>query len=79
MVSMIYLFMRETRRYPLEEIPRVFEASSKNIMSYRLYVEFPYLFKRYILRKDVELEHFEDSRYNTGMISLDNIDTTTSV
>lgn len=68
--------MRETSQYPLEEMHTVFEASTKNLALYRLFVELPYKFKRYILRKDVVLEPFEESKYNVGMITL--VDTSTS-
>lgn len=62
--------MRETSQYPLEEMHTVFEASTRNLASYRLFVELPYKFKRYILRKDVTLEPFEESKYNVGIITL---------
>ncbi|ODM16479.1 hypothetical protein SI65_07986 [Aspergillus cristatus] len=70
MLFLTYLFMRETSQYPLEAMHMVFEASTKNLALYRLFVELPYKFKRYILRKDVALEPFEESKYNVGMITL---------
>lgn len=73
---MLYLFMQETRKYPLEEMHTVFEVSTRNLASYRLFVELPYMFKYHVLRQDVKLEPFEESRYNVGMISLDDVDTT---
>lgn len=75
---MLYCFMRETRKYPLEEIHTVFEVSTRNLASYRLFVELPYIFKYYVLRKDVKLEPFEESRYNVGVISLDDVESTPS-
>ena len=75
---MIYLTMRETHKHHLEEIHRAFEVSTRNLASYRLFVELPYKFKRHVLRMNVELEPFEDSKYNVGVISLGDIDTTSS-
>lgn len=75
---MMYLTMRETHKYQLEEIHRIFEVSTRNLVSYRLFVEFPYKFERYIFQMNVELKPFEESKYNVGMISLGDIDTTSS-
>lgn len=67
---MIYLFMIETWNRPLEDIHMAFEASLRNSASYSLSVELPYIFNRYVLQRDVDLEPFEESSYNVGMISL---------
>lgn len=63
--------MRETKQYTLEEIHSVFKKSTRKMVSYRIYTELPYAFKRYILRKHVRLEPFDESRHdgNTAFYS----------
>lgn len=63
--------MRETKNLALEEVPLAFEAPTRNLILYRLSVEIPYIFRRYVLRQNVEFLPFEDSKYGGGAISLD--------
>lgn len=63
--------MRETKNLGLEEVPLTFEAPTRNLVLYRLFVEVPYLFRRYVLQQNVEFLPFEDSKYGGGAIALD--------
>ncbi|GKZ30604.1 hypothetical protein AbraIFM66950_009684 [Aspergillus brasiliensis] len=64
--------MRETANIPLEDMEKVFEARTRDIVLYQVKVAWPYLFKRYVLwRRKVVLEPFEESRYGTGAIALE--------
>lgn len=62
--------MRETKNLALEEVPLAFEAPTRNLILYRLLVEIPYLFRRYVLRRNVVFLSFEDSKYSGGTIAL---------
>jgi hypothetical protein len=63
--------MRETKGVPLEDVGRIFDTPTRNLVLYRVNVHLPYLFKRYILFKDVDLTPLEDSRYRFAAVTLD--------
>jgi len=63
--------MRETKKVSLEDIGRIFDTPTRNLILYRSNVQLPYLFKRYIMFKDVTLTALEDSRYRFAAITLD--------
>lgn len=62
--------MRETGNVALEDIDQIFEVRTRNLVSYRIKMELPYLLRRYILRQQVKLVPFEESRYGIGTITL---------
>jgi len=62
--------MKETSKLPLECIGPALEPSPNGLLSYRVLVHLPYLFGRYILRRNVELVPFEEHRYSEGAITL---------
>lgn len=64
------LYMEETSKLPLEYFGDFLKGSPRGINRYRLFVYFPYIFKRHVLRKHTILESFEESRYNRGAIYL---------
>lgn len=67
---LIYFLMRETSKVAFEDMEQVFEGRTRDIVSYRVKVVLPYLFRRYILWRQVKLEPFEESRYSGGGIIL---------
>ncbi|KAJ5664320.1 MFS general substrate transporter [Penicillium longicatenatum] len=68
---LVWLVMRETKRTSLEDVGRIFDTPTRNLILYRINVHLPYLFKRYILFKGVELTPLEDSRYRFAAVTLD--------
>jgi len=50
---MIFCFVRETKQLTLEEIDQVFSVPTSTFIKYEATVTVPYLFKHYILRKDI--------------------------
>lgn len=66
-----FFLMRETKNMTLEEVPSAFEAPTRNVIRYRLFVEIPYILRHYVLRQNVEFLPFEDSKYGGGAIALD--------
>lgn len=48
----------------MEDIGAVFEATTKDLVLYRLRIHLPYIFERYFLWKDVQLCPFEQSKHN---------------
>lgn len=50
---MIFCFVRETKQLTLEEIDQVFSVPTSTFIKYEATVTVPWLFKHYILRKDI--------------------------
>ncbi|KAL8855821.1 MAG: hypothetical protein Q9178_007536 [Gyalolechia marmorata] len=53
---MIFLWVPETKQRTLEELDYIFAVPTSKHMHYQVAKVLPYSFKRYILRRDVELE-----------------------
>jgi sugar porter (SP) family MFS transporter len=51
--GMIFCFVRETKQLTLEEIDQVFSVPTKKFISNEIHVTLPYVWKRYVLRKDI--------------------------
>ncbi|KAL4932161.1 major facilitator superfamily domain-containing protein [Aspergillus undulatus] len=62
--------MVETRRSSLEELSATLNIPVFSRAAYRVRVYLPYLFKRFILWRSVELQPFEQTRYADGMVRL---------
>ncbi|KAL4916465.1 hypothetical protein BDW62DRAFT_202621 [Aspergillus aurantiobrunneus] len=60
-----------TKGLALEEIAATFDVSIIDRAAYRLHVHVPYMFRRFILWRNVELEPFEESRYYRGAVRLE--------
>lgn len=67
---MAHFFMKETVKLPLECIGLALEPLPHGLLSYRAFVYLPYLFGRYMLRRDIDLVPFEEHRYSEGAIAL---------
>ncbi|CVK92243.1 related to myo-inositol transport protein ITR1 [Fusarium proliferatum] len=52
--GMIFCFVRETKQMTLEELDQVFSVPTKSFLSHETKVWLPYIFKRYVLRKDIQ-------------------------
>ncbi|KAI9146739.1 Polyol transporter 5 [Paramyrothecium foliicola] len=52
--GMIFCFVRETKQMTLEELDQVFSVPTKTFLSYECRVWLPYVFKRYVLRRNIE-------------------------
>lgn len=48
-----------------------FQVPTTKVAEYRLRIVIPYLFRRNILRQNVALQPFEESKYNVGPIRLE--------
>lgn len=57
---MVFLLMEESQHLTLEEMHSAFQHSTRARVSYRLFTQVPYAFKRYVLRKKVRLQPTED-------------------
>ncbi|MCJ1295853.1 hypothetical protein MMC34_007417 [Xylographa carneopallida] len=53
---MIFLWVPETKQRTLEELNYIFGVPTQKHMHYQTAVYLPYLYRRYVMRKDVELE-----------------------
>ncbi|KAK0638247.1 putative polyol transporter 2 [Lasiodiplodia hormozganensis] len=51
---MIFLWVPETKQRTLEELDSIFKESTRHHMHYQITVTLPWLWKRYVLRQDVE-------------------------
>jgi hypothetical protein len=67
---LVYFLMRETKKVAFEDMEQPFASQTRDVVSYRVKVVLPYLFRRSILWRNVELEPFEESRYSGGGIRL---------
>ena len=54
--AMIFLWLPETKQRTLEELDYIFAVPTRVFMKYQLTKALPWWFKRWILRKDVQLE-----------------------
>ena len=68
---LVWLVMRETKKVPLEDMTDIWDIPTRNLVLYRVKVHLPYLFKRYLLWKNVDLVPLEDSQYRFAPIALD--------
>ncbi|GES57122.1 MFS general substrate transporter [Aspergillus terreus] len=70
----VYLVMRETAGQALEDMGAVFETRTRDLVRYRLRIHLPYMFRRYILWKDVDLCPFEMSQYGSKPVRGDDME-----
>ncbi|KAE8415531.1 major facilitator superfamily domain-containing protein [Aspergillus pseudocaelatus] len=55
----VYLFMRESKQYTLEEMQSTFKMSTREFIVYRLRTDFINPFQRYVLRRRVRVQPVE--------------------
>ncbi|MCJ1402163.1 hypothetical protein MMC11_005382 [Xylographa trunciseda] len=53
---MIFLWVPETKQRTLEELNYIFRVPTRQHMHYQIFVYLPYLYQRYVLRRDVDVE-----------------------
>ncbi|KAL2800342.1 hypothetical protein BJX66DRAFT_332482 [Aspergillus keveii] len=71
---LVYAFTIETKAQALEDIGAALDFPLLRRAAYRFRVYLPYFFKRYCLWRRVACEPFEESRYATGQVRLEDGD-----
>ncbi|KAJ0421809.1 hypothetical protein BJY00DRAFT_281807 [Aspergillus carlsbadensis] len=74
LTSLVYAFTIETKAQALEDIGAALDIPILKRAAYRFRVYLPYFFKRYCLWRRVAYEPFEESRYATGQVRLEDGD-----
>ncbi|KAL4961581.1 uncharacterized protein BDV14DRAFT_180152 [Aspergillus stella-maris] len=69
-VVIVWFVLLETQQRPLEDMRTPLHIPITNRFMYRARVYAPYMVNRYILRRRVKLESFEQSRYSSGTLRL---------